>query len=452
MSFIKKYYKFVLFFFFLCFINYFLIYSDYSYDTIWEYGMSHAFVLGQLPYKDFTLVTTPLFIFLFSIGLFIKDNLFVFLLESIISYMIMYYFLDKLLGKNRIIFLLVLCLFLFKSFIPTYNSLCLVFIVILMYLEKNKSNDYLIGLLLGLLILTKHTIGLSIMFFSFIGIRNIKKISKRLIGLSIPLLLFLIYLLITNSLFQFIDLTLLGLFDFKNSNKLLISYVFVLSLILLLINIIFMLKNKKEILFFYVLGSFSFIMPICDLNHFTFLISIFIIPIIYVYNDNINLKLAPYILLVLITILNIGVRFEAYSNIHLNPFNHFDMTVINRDYDKIHSNILNEMKKYDNMIIISDSGSFYSIILDKKFNYFTIPHRGNYGYNGLSKMKKRFNDLTDTYMFLDRGFYDRVIFDTNNGLDTGIAKSQFDTELYDYIVDNSKYVSSIEGFDIYYKE
>ena len=173
MSFIKKYYKFILFFFFLCFINYFLIYSDYSYDTIWEYGMSHAFVLGQLPYKDFTLVTTPLFIFLFSIGLFIKDNLFVFLLESIISYLIMYIFVDKLLGKNRILFLLVLSLLLFKSFIPTYNSLCLVFIVILMHLEKKNNNDYLMGLILGLLILTKHSIGLSVMFFTFVGLRNI---------------------------------------------------------------------------------------------------------------------------------------------------------------------------------------------------------------------------------------------------------------------------------------
>ena len=452
MRFIKKHYSYILFFFFLCFINYFLIYADFSYDTIWEYGMSHAFVLGQLPYKDFTLVTTPLFIILFSIGLFIKDNLFVFLLESIISYMIMYYFLDKLIGKNKSIFILFLCLFLFKSFIASYNSLCLVFIVILMYLEKNNNNDYLIGLLLGLLILTKHTIGLSIMVCTFIGIRNISRISKRLIGVSIPLLLFLIYLLITNSLFQFIDLTILGLFDFKNSNTLLISYVFVLSILLLLITIIFMFKNKKEILFYYVLGSFAFIIPIFDLNHFTFLFSIFIIPIIYIYNEKIDFKLGPYILVIVLTILNLGVRLDSYSNLYINPFNHFDMTIINRDYDRIHSNIISEMKKYDNMIIISDSGSFYSIILDKKLDYFTIPHRGNYGYNGLDKMKKRFNKLEDTYIFLDKGFYDIIVYDTKNGFDTGIAKSQFDTELYEYIINNSKFVSSVEGFDIYYKE
>ena len=132
MNFIKKNYKFILLFVFLCFISFFVMYAELTYDTVWEYGMSHAITLGQLPYRDYTLVTTPFFIFLFSIGLFIKDNLFVFILEFVICYMIMFYFIDKLLGKNSIIFLLVLCLILFRSFIPTYNSFCLVLVVILM--------------------------------------------------------------------------------------------------------------------------------------------------------------------------------------------------------------------------------------------------------------------------------------------------------------------------------
>ena len=107
----------------------------------------------------------------------------------------MYYFLDKLIGKNKIVFLLLLCLLLFKAFIPTYNSLCLVFIVVLMYLEKNNKNDYLIGLILGLLLLTKHSIGLGILLFSFIGLRDLKRIGKRLIAVLIPCFIFLIYLL-----------------------------------------------------------------------------------------------------------------------------------------------------------------------------------------------------------------------------------------------------------------
>ena len=259
-------------------------------------------------------------------------------------------------------------------------------------------------------------------------------------------------MIVTNSLGQFIDLTILGLFDFNSSNTLILNYVFIISMVLLLITIILMFKNKKEILFYYVLGSLGFIIPISDLSHFTFFISIFIIPIIYVYNEKINLKWFPYVLLGLLTILNFGVRFNTYTNLYINPFNHFDMTIINRDYYDIHSNILKEMKKYKRLVIYSESGTFYSIILDKKLDYFTIPHRGNYGYNGLNKMKIRFNSIKDTYIFVDREFYDRVMYDTTNNLDTGITKSQFDTELYDYIVNNSKYISKVEGFDIYYKE
>ncbi len=452
MKFLKKNYKYILFFIFLCFINYFLIYSEYSYDTIWEYGMSHALTLGQLPYRDYTLVTTPLFIFLFSIGLFIKDNLFIFILEFIISYVIMYYFLDKLIGNNKIVFLLSLCLFLFKAFIPTYNSLCLMFIIILMYLEKNNKNDYLIGFILGLLILTKHSIGLSILFFSFIGIRNIKKILKRLAGCFIPILLFIIYLLITNSLYQFIDLTILGLFDFNSKNTLPFNSYIILSIITLIITIILTIKNKKEILLYYVLGSFAFIYPICDISHYTYLFSIFIVSIIYLYNDKIKLKYVPYILICLLVILNVFVRYPLYEEMKKSPFNHFDMTFGEGSSFISNKKIINKMNEYDKIIIFSEKGSYYSIVLDKKMDYFTIVHRGNYGYDGFNKMKDRFNNLHDTYVFLDYNFYNLVKKDLDKGLDTAITRSQFDMELCEYIIDNSKFVDKVEGFNIYYKE
>ena len=452
MNFIKKNYKFILLFVFLCFISFFVMYAELTYDTIWEYGMSHAITLGQLPYRDYTLVTTPFFIFLFSIGLFIKDNLFVFILEFVICYMIMFYFIDKLLGKNSIIFLLVLCLILFRSFIPTYNSFCLVLVVILMYLEKNKKSDYLIGLLLGLLILSKHSIGLTVLIFSLIGIRNFKKIGKRLIGCGIPIIIFLIYLLITKSLYQFVDLTILGLFDFNGNNRLGVSIYPILSIILIIITIILMFKNKKELLFYYVLGSIGFIIPICDNSHFTYFLAIFVIPIIYLYKDKINIKYVPYLLLIVITALNIIVRLPFYKDMKLMPFNHFDMTMGEKSSFNKSKKILVKMKKYDNNIIFAEKGSFYSIILDKKMDYFTISHKGNYGYNGFNKMKNRFNNLHDTYVFIDIDFYKLLKNDLDKGLKTRLADSQFDIELCEYIMKNSQLVEKVEDFNIYYKE
>ena len=452
MEIIKKNYKYLLFFIFLCFISYFLIYSEFTYDTTWEYGMSHAITLGQLPYRDYTLVTTPLFIFLFSIGLFIKDNIFVFILEFIISYTIMYYFADKLIGNNKIVFLLMLCLLLFKSFIPTYNGFSMVLIIILMYLEKNNKSDYLIGLLLGLLILTKHTIGFSILFFSLIGIRNLKRIGKRLISCLIPIILFIIYLLITNSLYSFIDLTILGLFDFNSSNKLGVSTFLVLSFILIIITLILLFKNKKEILLYYLLGSISFIIPICDISHATYFLAIFSIVIIYMYNEKIKLKYLPYMLISLLVVLNVLVRFPLYKDMVISPFKHFNMTFGEKSSFKTNNKIINKMNSYDNIIILSEKGSYFSIILDKKMDYFTIPHRGNYGYNGYNKMVKKIDKMHDTYFFVDYSFYDQIKQDISKGLNTPIVSSQFDMELCEYIINNLEYIDKVEGFNIYYKE
>jgi hypothetical protein len=364
----------------------------------------------------------------------------------------MYYFLDKLIGNNKIVFLVVLCSLLFKAFIPTYNSLCMVLIVILMYLEKNNKNDYLIGLFLGLLILTKHSIGLSILLFSFIGIRNLKRIGKRLIACSIPIILFIIYLLITGSLYQFIDLTILGLFDFNGNNKLVANMFLILTILVIAITLILLFKNKKEILLYYVLGSIGFIIPICDISHFTYLLSIFSIPIIYLYNDRIKLKYVPYALLGLLLILNTFVRYPLYKNMAIEPFSHFNMTFGAKSSYKASKNIVDKMKSYENIIIFSEKGSYYSIILDKKLDYFTISHRGNYGYNGLNKMKNRFNKTHDTYFFVDYHFYKLIKKDLAKGSKTQISKSQFDMELCEYIIKNSKLVDKVEGFKIYYKE
>ncbi len=445
MDFIKKNYKYMLLFVFLCFINYFLIYSEYSYDTTWEYGMSHAITLGQLPYKDFTLVTTPLFIFLFSIGLFIKDNLFVFILEFIISYLIMYYFLDKLIGNNKIIILLMSCVFLFNSFVPTYNSLCLVFIVILMYLEKNNKNDYLIGFILGLLLLTKHSIGLSIIFFSFIGIRNIKRIGKRLVGIFIPCLIFTLYLLITKSLNSFIDLCFLGMLDFGSTNSYHSILCRTLTILIIGITVFLIFKNKKEILLYYVLGSVAFVYPINDLSHFTHLFTIFFIPIVFLYNERINLKYIPYILIGLFVVLNALIRYPLLKDTAISNVNHFDMTLTHKSSLSEMNNSLRKMKKYSNNIIVAEKGSFYYIALDKKMDYFTIPHTGNYGYDGTNKMIKRFDSIHDKYVFVDIYFY-------NICLSGKINDYQYDLKLIDYIMNNSKYVDKVEGFNIYYKE
>ena len=66
-------------------IVFFIIYSllilfsiNYA-DVTWNYGMSHAIKVGEIPYKDFNILMPPLSQYLMSILLFIKDSYLVFL-------------------------------------------------------------------------------------------------------------------------------------------------------------------------------------------------------------------------------------------------------------------------------------------------------------------------------------------------------------------------------------
>ena len=67
----------------IIFIFLFSIYFQQSLgDIIWNYSFSHAIRLGEIPYKDFNIISTPLYSFIMSIGLFIYDDILTISIES----------------------------------------------------------------------------------------------------------------------------------------------------------------------------------------------------------------------------------------------------------------------------------------------------------------------------------------------------------------------------------
>lgn len=442
-SFFKKNKCYFFFFLFCLVMEYFIIYMDYGFDATWEYGMSHAITKGLLPYTDFNTVTTPFFIFLFSIGLFIKDSFFVFLLEFCIAYTIMFYFLYKLLGNKTIYIFLGMSIFLFRGFIPSYNALSFILIVIIMYFENNKSSDLLIGVLLGLLILTKHTIGIPIFILACIGTFDFNKIKNRLIGASVPIILFIIYLMISNSFYEFFDLCFLGLFDFGSKNIVSFSPTYIIAIILFIISIIGLIKNRKDILFYYALGSIMFIIPICDISHCTYYLSIVLIAFLNKYNF--NLKYFPYALFITFLVCNIYIRLNYYKKAVYSNFNHYNYTLTYKDGIKYTNRVLNKVKSYDNYVIISYKGMYFDIISDYDISYFDIPLYGNYGYNGTSKMMDRVKNMHDYYFLIDMNKYKKI-------KNKEIINEQLDVDLINYIINNSDRVDAVEDLVVYYKK
>ena len=208
-------------------------------DELWNYNIARCIKNGLIPYKDISMITTPLFPTMVAICLKIfGDNLFVFriigavlfTLILIYTYKIFYELLKK--QSIAIIFTGIICFALFQYFMVDYNFFVLLIALIIEYLElkiyKFFSDDLLIGFLAGLAICSKQTLGFFILLYvlliNLLFIRNkddwkvyLKAAIESLIGAFIPILMFLIFLVVTKSYNDFISYAILGIRTFTNS-------------------------------------------------------------------------------------------------------------------------------------------------------------------------------------------------------------------------------------------
>ena len=99
-----KYFTIALFFF----VSLVFIFTLSRGDTFVNYGFSYAISRGQIPYKDFNMVISPFGPILYSIGLLLCKNIIVYYLEQAILLTVMIYYVEKLLDKKWIVFLLCL--------------------------------------------------------------------------------------------------------------------------------------------------------------------------------------------------------------------------------------------------------------------------------------------------------------------------------------------------------
>lgn len=52
-----------------------------SYESVWNYGFSYAFAIGEIPYVEFNMIIPGFYNFIMSLGLHISHNNLVFLIE-----------------------------------------------------------------------------------------------------------------------------------------------------------------------------------------------------------------------------------------------------------------------------------------------------------------------------------------------------------------------------------
>ena len=394
-------------------------------DSLNSYMFSHALVRGEIIYKDFNTITTPLYAIIMSLGLHIFDS-----------------YLDKILKDKVYLFLSIAFLFVFQIFLMTYNFLCLLLIVIICYLEKyNFSKDYLIGFIIGLCILSKFTIGIFLIIpMIIICFKKKNKLLKRFIGILIPCFIFLIYLLIRGNLYNFINLCFLGLFDFNNKNSNLYNSIFFLSIILFIISLIFIIKKNKLKYNYYIPVTFMFVYPLFDYHHLSYF-AFFIILMLFDYYKVIKSKFIYYISIILLSGVFIFWIVLSLDNnsVECTGIKHYEKYYMPYNMCFNWKNYNSFLSKYciNKCLLLSPYSVVYDVTKDNKITYYNILFYGNLGYNGNSMI---FNDIS-------KNNYDCFIID-----DDIYNNNQYDLEVVKYIKDKYKKIDRYGLFTIYYKE
>ena len=425
----KTIFLFVFLFFLFLFWN--LIVTDFYADEIWNFGFSYAIRKGEIPYLDFNMVITPLYPFIMAFFfLLFGSNMLIFHVIHAFLLTGMCYVLYQLIAKKM--FLILPILFIpYPATYPSYNIMILFFFVLLLWMEEKKIPDIWIGIVLGLSILTKQSIGLCFCFASLYYYKDLKRVGKRILGVCIPCSIFLMYLLVTHSFSKFFDLCFLGLIDFSsNHSSFNIYYLFGIAFLFVTI---FMIRKEKKIDWVYGLMILSMMIPSFEIYHF--ILTLFCILILLMIKE-FSLRIHPVVLF-------LGIYMGA-SIIHLsridsflypNPIPHLEYRFLSQGAISYIEKVNSYLDTHEDVIFLSNNAYLFRIVRDEKISSFDLINYGNYGYHGSEKLVKELQKRKGSLVMIQKSDFSNL--------------RQTDKNVLQYVVEHGKYQESYAGFDIY---
>ena len=423
----------LLFLLFFCCIQF--VFGSFRGDYVYNYGFSYAFSRGEVPFLDFNMIIPPfgaLFYGVFFV-LFGANNVIFNVIQAILL-CILFHYLFQLYGKKTYIFLALICMCFPIPFVtilfPGYNFLLFLELVLLIYFEKTHQNDYLIGILLGLTVLTKQTVGFCFCLVSFYYLfQDKKKIFKRIIGCLIPGAFFILYLLGTKSFYSFFDMCLFGMFDFTHSNGTIHDYNFILFILGILYIIYRIYKDKWNINTYYVLAFSTVAIPLFDYYH----VSMFLFSLLILILERVTLKYREGVLFLnsmIICLSSILIWFGFYYGFHPNytNFERFYLFTMNEEGEK-ETKIMNQYIKdhpEDNFIILGCNAYFFKITNDKDITIYDLLNYGNHGYHGTEKVIQKIKKEKDPVFVINMTEYN----------DHSSERQQINKEVMKYVIDH----------------
>ena len=391
---------------------------------------------------------------------------------------------------------------LIKKFLLDYNYLFLLISLVIAFLEirdikKNENFNFnhnlCVGVLTGLAFLTKQTIGILLIFVMILEVfiymkksgfdlkfnKFIKLIGVRILGMMVPIIIFLIYLGVTGAFNDFINYAIKGVREFSNnvpyyrlfdSNDKVVSIIsrlFIIVYIPLFITFILeSIKNKKlkdEFINIYVLAFCSIpviaiIYPISDDFHLMvssvfalIIISYLLILVLKKIGGLIKIDvfykklLLIGILFIIILISFKNLIIERNINIKENvlvPFKHYEGIYVPEYLSKRISDATDKVQAYSNSgiesIIVDAEAAIYDIVLNRYKKNYDMLLIGNIGENGVEKIINEIKDSHNVYYFVKNPQY--------------ALNWQLPEDIVDYIRNNLKYHETVSVFDVYYKD
>lgn len=478
-------------------------------DEVWNYNTANAFAMGLIPYKQISMITTPLLPMINSIFLKVVFNgimTYRVLMGIVFALIVLFiYLIIKELSNKKL--LSYICAFfigtlLIKKFLLDYNYLFLLISLVIAFLEirdikKNENFNFnhnlCVGVLTGLAFLTKQTIGALLIFVMIFEVfiymkksgfdlrfnKFIKLIGVRIFGMMVPITMFLIYLGVNGAFNDFINYAIKGVREFSNnvpyyrlfdSNDKVVSIIsrlFIIVYIPLFITFILeCIKNKKlkdELINIYVLAFCS----------------IPVIAIIYPISDDFHLMVASVFALIIIAYLLILVLKKIDSFIKIDVF-----------YKKL---------LLIGILVVIVLISFKNVIIERNINVkenVLVPFKHYEGIYVPEYLSKRISDVTDKVQSYSNSGRESIIVDAEAAIydivlnrykknydmllignigENGVEKIineikdshnvyyfvknpqyalnwQLPEDIVDYIRNNLKYHETVSVFDVYYKD
>lgn len=346
-------------------------------DDIWIFGKAHAALYGKF-YNDVDIIVPPLSFWIIKGWLLIYDNYLWYRVLGAICWILILLTISKicaLLSKDDFYTLLIIiCYNFISNFYFDYNKLCLllVCVMILIEMQSYKKNSILIGLLCGLCILSKHSIGGIVWIASMLLAPSWKERGIRTGVMTIPLLLGTGVLLVNHQIAEVYHQIFCGMSDFVNNLQI------TPCIICLIFVVVFSIRKGKKnqynhnwkCIFVYGVAFLSICFPIFDYAHIFLGISILTILAIHDRKE--------YLILTTIGItlfLAFHTIFFQYPLVTLEkaPYTHAKiLEIIKINIDKINDNItqLNTVGSY------CEDGMLFDIPYIK---YASPPFTGNSG-------------------------------------------------------------------------